>query len=63
MMAYSLMTFRAWNTKGCMCCYPVNVPDPIHIRSGSAEKRWPEAGRIILAHRLASGLDPFLDKP
>ena len=37
----------------------VNMPDPIRIRSGSAGKHWPEAGRMILAHRLASGPDPF----
>ena len=38
---------------------PVNMPDPIRIRSGSAGKNWPEAGRMILAHWLASGPDPF----
>ena len=38
---------------------PVKMPDPIHIRSGSTEKHWPEASPIILAHRLASGPDPF----
>ena len=32
--------------------FPVNMPDPISIRSGSAGKRWPEAGRMFLAHRL-----------
>ena len=37
---------------------PVNMLDPIRIRSGSAGKRWPEAGRILV-HRLASGPDPF----
>ena len=41
------------------CNSPVNMPDPIRIRSGSDRKRWPEAGRMILAHRLASGPDPF----
>ena len=35
------------------------MPDQIRIRSGSTRKRWPEAGRMILAHWLASGLDPF----
>ena len=35
------------------------MPDPIRIRYGSAGKHWPEAGRMILAHRLASGPDPF----
>ena len=35
------------------------MPDPIRIRSGSAGKHWPEAGRMILAHWLASGPDPF----
>ena len=35
------------------------MPDQIRIRSGSTRTRWPEAGRMILAHWLASGLDPF----
>ena len=36
------------------------MPDPIRIRSGSGGKHWPEAGRMIHAHRLASGgPDPF----
>ena len=35
------------------------MPDPIRIRSGSGWKHWPEAGRMIVAHRLASGPDPF----
>ena len=39
--------------------FPVNMPDPTRIRSGSAGKHWPEAGRMILAHWLASGPDPF----
>ena len=39
--------------------HPVTRPDPIRIRSGSAGKRWPEAGRMILSHRLPSGPDPF----
>ena len=39
--------------------YPVNMPDPIRIRSWSAGKHWPEAGRMILAHWLAFGPDPF----
>ena len=39
--------------------YPVNMPDPIRNRSGLAGKHWPEAGRMILAHRPASGPDPF----
>ena len=38
---------------------PVNMPDPIGIRSGLGGKHWPEAGRMISAHRLASGPDPF----
>ena len=38
---------------------PVNMPDPICIRPGSAGKHWPEAGRMIIAHQLASGPDPF----
>ena len=37
--------------------YPVNMSDPIRIRSGSAVK--PEAGRMILAHRFGSGPDAF----
>ena len=36
---------------------PVNMLDLIRIRSRSDGKRWPEAGRMILAHRLASGPD------
>ena len=35
------------------------MPVPIRIRSGSTRKHWPEAGLMILAHRLASGPDPF----
>ena len=35
------------------------MPDPIRIRSGSAGKHWPQAGRMIPAHRLASGPDLF----
>ena len=35
------------------------MPYPIRIRSGLARKRWPEAGRVILAHWLTSGPDPF----
>ena len=31
---------------------PVNMLDPIRIRSGLAGKHWPEAGQMILAHRL-----------
>ena len=38
---------------------PINMPDPIRIRSGLGGKHWPEAGRMISAHRLASGPDPF----
>ena len=41
---------------------PENMLDPIPIRSGSGRKHWPEAGRMILAHRLASGPDPFGQK-
>ena len=36
--------------------------DLIRIRSRSGGKHWPEAGRMILAHQLASGLDPFGQK-
>ena len=39
--------------------FPVNMPDLIRIQFGSVQKRWPEAGLMILAHWLASGLDPF----
>ena len=39
--------------------HPVNMPDPIRILSGSAREHRTEAGRMILVHRLASGLDPF----
>ena len=35
------------------------MPDPIRIQSGLAWKHWPEAGWVILAHRLASRLDLF----
>ena len=43
-----------------VCCdFPVNMPDPIRIRAGSAGKHWPEAGRMILAQWLSSGPDPF----
>ena len=35
------------------------MPDPIRIRSGWGGNHWPEAGRMILAHRFASGPDPF----
>ena len=35
------------------------MPDPIRIRSRSGWKYWPEAVRMILAHRLASGPDRF----
>ena len=38
---------------------PVNMPDPIRIRSGSAGKHWPEVGQMTLAQWLASGRDPF----
>ena len=39
--------------------FPVNMPDPIRTRAGSSGKHWPEVGRMILAHWLASGPDPF----
>ena len=42
----------------CFGSDPVNLPDPIRIRSGSAPKLLPEAGRVIIAHRLVSGPDP-----
>ena len=35
------------------------MPDLIRIRSSSAQKHWSEERRTILAHRLASGPDPF----
>ena len=38
---------------------PVNMPDPIRIRSGSDRKLWPETGRMLFAHLLASEPDPF----
>ena len=37
---------------------PVSMPDPIRIWSGLAQKPWPEAGQMILAHQLASGPVP-----
>ena len=49
----------SWMRTFCYMVYPVNMPDPIRILLGSAGQHWPEAGRMILAHRLASGLDPF----
>ena len=39
--------------------YPVNMPDLIHITSGSAQKRWPEVDSMILAYWLAFRRDPF----
>ena len=39
--------------------YPVNMPDPIRIRSGWGGKHWPEAVRMSLAHWHASGPDPL----
>ena len=38
---------------------PVNMLEPICMWVGSAGKHWPEAGRMILAHWLSSGPDPF----
>ena len=38
---------------------PVNILDPIRVRSGSAGKHLPEAGRMIFLYCPASGLDPF----
>ena len=38
---------------------PVNMQDPICIRSRSPGKHWPEVGQMVLAHWLASRLDPF----
>ena len=48
------VTTRTASTPGSL-----NMPDPIRNRYGSAQKHWPEAGRMILAHWLASGPDPF----
>ena len=53
---YNLLT--SLNPAEVSTC-PVNMPDPIRIRSGSAWQHWPEAGRMIVAHRLGSGPDPF----
>ena len=39
--------------------YPSKHAGSIRIPSGSARKRWPEAGQMIIAHRLPSGPDPF----
>ena len=39
--------------------HPVNMPDPICIRWGSAGKHWPEAGQMILTQQLASRPDQF----
>ena len=38
---------------------PVNMLDLICIWSRSDGKDWPEMGRMILAHWLDSGPDPF----
>jgi len=35
------------------------MTDPICIQAGMAGKHWPEVGWMILAHWLASRLDPF----
>ena len=37
----------------------MNMPDLFRPQSGSSWKHWPEAGRMILAQQLASGLDLF----
>ena len=37
----------------CICAFSINMPNLIHIWSGSAQKCWPVAGQ------LASGPDPF----
>ena len=42
-------------TRSC----PVNMPDRIRLWARSVGKPWPEAGRMILAHCLTSGPDPF----
>ena len=42
-----------WQVCVCVCAFSVNMPDLIHIWSGSAQKCWPVAGQ------LASGPDPF----
>ena len=52
-------TNKQTKNKQTVTTFPINMPDPIRIRSGSARKHWPETGRISLAHRLASGPDPF----
>ena len=57
--AVSLYTPENSATQMSSSIISVNMPDPIRIRSGSAGKHWREAGRMIFAHWLASGPDPF----
>ena len=56
---WTVLNQHSWRgvTKVTNCL--VHMPDPIRIRSGSARKLWTERGPMILAHRLASGPDPF----
>ena len=39
------------------------MPDPIRIRSGSAWKYWPEAGRMIFANRICFRTGSVWPKP
>ena len=63
--AESLKTYVQTTLADIFSVYYVNsltyrgMPDPIRIRVGSARKHWPQAGRMFLAHWLASGPDPF----
>ena len=43
--------------------HPVNMPDPIRIRSGSAWKYWPKAGRMIFANRICFRTGSVWPKP
>ena len=72
---YTHVLFLTWRLVICKCIHVskncedsrktdhldrlVNMPDPIRIPSGSALKHWPEAGRMIFGHWLASGPNPF----
>ena len=51
LLLYLCYLFQALiNSFVCWFCLgtPVNMPDLIHIRSGSAQKHWPAAGQMIL---------------
>ena len=54
------ISVRQLQVSTCVTCScPVNMPDLIRIWARSVGKRWPEAGRVILAHCLTSRPNPF----